>query len=57
MTPMMSATVTWPMKKLHPRYKEVDDNDELVYSSEGIQNEPADPRWSKLNELKKDNKN
>lgn len=46
-----------PMKKLHPRYKEVDDNDELIYSSEGIQNEPADPRWSKLNELKKDNKN
>ena len=49
-------SVEIPMKKLHPRYRnEEDDNDELVYSSEDLKNKIIDPRWKKLNELKKDN--
>ena len=47
-----------PMKKLHPRFEEEDDEfGSLVYSSSeegnnGVETE-TDPRWGKLNELKK----
>ena len=46
-----------PMKKLHPRFQENDNNDdELVYSSQVNSEEEikTDPRWSKLKELKKE---
>ena len=46
-----------PMKKLHPRFNDnIEESDALIYRTE---EEPVDdhsdpdPRWSKLNELKK----
>lgn len=47
-----------PMKKLHPRYEEEDDEfGSLVYSSREESNyefsPETDPRWKKLNDLKK----
>lgn len=51
-----------PMKKLHPRFEDNDDElGSLVYSSSDnsdseIQAE-TDPRWTKLNDLKKELKN
>lgn len=44
-----------PMKKLHPKFDNEDDNDEFIYSSEDT-DEPGDtnvdPRWKKLKDLK-----
>ncbi len=40
-----------PMKKLHPKFKDGDDSDELIYSSSKDQEE-ADPRWEALKKLK-----
>lgn len=44
-----------PMKKLHPKFNNEDDNDEFIYSSEDT-DEPGeanvDPRWKKLKDLK-----
>jgi uncharacterized metal-binding protein YceD (DUF177 family) len=52
-----------PMKKLHPKFKDEDNNSEyiLVYSSESKQDSTpnlpeADPRWEELLKLKKDSK-
>ncbi|WP_040497632.1 YceD family protein [Fulvivirga imtechensis] len=51
-----------PMKKLHPRYKDENEDDELIYSSdkssedqdnEGKSDEDIDPRWQKLKNLNK----
>lgn len=45
-----------PMKKLHPKYdEESDDCGSLVYSSKGDVESKSeiDPRWKKLNDLKK----
>ncbi len=48
--------VAIPMKKLHPRYMDNETGeDEFIYSSETSQttpNEPVDPRWKKLKDLK-----
>lgn len=47
-----------PMKKLHPRFRDENENDEeiLVYSSSETEkdskNEVIDPRWAALNQLK-----
>ena len=45
-----------PMKKLHPRFQD-DDNDEYMYSSSEPEQEssksPIDPRWNELKKLKK----
>lgn len=55
-------SVAAPMKKLHPRYKksEVLSGDELIYSSRDQNRtnapEEIDPRWQKLKELRKENK-
>ncbi|GJM28861.1 MAG: DNA-binding protein [Cyclobacteriaceae bacterium] len=48
-----------PMKKLHPRFTESDEEfGALVYQSNKSQDSvlETDPRWSKLNELKKNQK-
>jgi uncharacterized metal-binding protein YceD (DUF177 family) len=43
-----------PMKKLHPRFQDVDDRDEIVYSSEEEnKTEEPDPRWEILKKLNK----
>lgn len=54
-----------PMKKLHPRYKDESETDELIYTSEtSSKDKPSeedksadegdiDPRWTKLKNLKK----
>ena len=51
------------MKKLHPRYKEDQgQEDEIVYSTDKMKKGESesdlkiDPRWEKLNILKKKNK-
>ncbi|MCF6353248.1 MAG: DUF177 domain-containing protein [Cyclobacteriaceae bacterium] len=47
--------VAIPMKKLHPKFNNEDDEDEFVYSSEeSSENEQiaTDPRWKKLKGLK-----
>lgn len=44
-----------PMKKLHPRYTNETDEDELVYTDEAENEEKenaADPRWAALEKLK-----
>lgn len=45
-----------PMKKLHPRYGDDSNNDELIYTSEDQDQQGAegdiDPRWQKLKKLK-----
>lgn len=47
-----------PMKKLHPKFKDEDVGDEIIYSSdadsekEDNDDEAIDPRWSKLKNLK-----
>lgn len=52
-----------PMKKLHPRYSEESEDDELIYSSESSTpdapdnkdqdgEDDIDPRWQKLKKLK-----
>jgi len=50
-----------PMKKLHPRYENDDENegDELIYSSlnsgrqnDSIAEKEIDPRWKRLEEIK-----
>jgi len=46
-----------PMKKLHPRYENDVDTDEMVFFSddneEDTSNEGIDPRWNELKKLKK----
>lgn len=45
-----------PMKKLHPRFSQDDNEDELVYTSaieEETEKEETDPRWSALEKLNK----
>lgn len=44
-----------PMKKLHPRFDEEDDSDELIYSSKENEEETQelDPRWEALKNIKK----
>ncbi|MEQ9405525.1 MAG: DUF177 domain-containing protein [Cyclobacteriaceae bacterium] len=44
-----------PMKKLHPRFENDEDSDELIYSSkeENESTERTDPRWEALKKLKK----
>ena len=52
-----------PMKKLHPRYTDENEDDELIYSSDkssedqnneqGSSDEDIDPRWQKLKNLNK----
>ena len=45
-----------PMKKLHPRFRD-DDNDDYIYSSSESEQEssesPIDPRWNELKKIKK----
>jgi len=42
-----------PMKKLHPKFNEEDDEDEFIYSSDDSnENVSVDPRWKKLKDLK-----
>lgn len=54
-------TVNLPMKRLHPRFRDEEENDNeaihLVYSSpveeaKSQEDEPIDPRWEKLKKLK-----
>lgn len=50
-------TVNLPMKRLHPRFKDLESEEEirLVYSSpadESNKEETVDPRWEKLKKLK-----
>jgi uncharacterized protein len=48
-------TVAIPMKKLHPRYQDEADEDQIIYSSKNDDDEEkseADPRWSELKKLK-----
>lgn len=51
-------SVEIPMKKLHPRYEDEQSEDELIYTSGEVDEEqqPIDPRWSKLKEIKEDKK-
>ena len=49
-------TLAIPMKKLHPRYKDLgDERDELIYSSESEQGSVSeeDTTWEQLKKLKK----
>ncbi len=44
-----------PMKKLHPKFNNEDDEDEFIYSSEDSNEKEqivTDPRWKKLKDLK-----
>lgn len=44
-----------PMKKLHPKFNDEDETDDFVYYSEDSDeenNEPVDPRWKKLKDIK-----
>lgn len=44
-----------PMKKLHPRFQDEEDSDEMIYSSqteEENKEEEVDPRWEALKKLK-----
>lgn len=48
-------TLAIPMKKLHPRYEDEED-DNILYTSEeeeDLSDNTIDPRWSKLKKLKK----
>ncbi len=47
--------VAIPMKKLHPKFNNEDDEDEFIYSSEESnesEQTATDPRWKKLKDLK-----
>ncbi len=45
--------VSIPMKKLHPKFNEEDEEDEFIYSSDDSnENVSTDPRWKKLKDLK-----
>ncbi|TRX61779.1 DUF177 domain-containing protein [Fulvivirga sp. M361] len=47
--------VAIPMKRLHPRFKDENEDDELIYSSQNDQDgkaEDIDPRWKMLKGLK-----
>jgi DUF177 domain-containing protein len=47
--------VAIPMKKLHPKFDNEDENDEFIYSSDDNkeeENNMIDPRWKKLKDLK-----
>jgi uncharacterized protein len=49
------VTVAIPMKKLHPRYLDEADDNQIIYSSksdEDIEESTLDPRWSELKKLK-----
>lgn len=44
-----------PMKKLHPRYEDGSQEDEMVYSDvikSDLEEKPLDPRWAALKKLK-----
>jgi uncharacterized metal-binding protein YceD (DUF177 family) len=48
-------SVAIPMKKLHPRYQDEADEDQIIYSSKNDDEEEhsePDPRWSELKKLK-----
>ena len=48
-------SVAIPMKKLHPRYNEEIDEDQIIYSSNEDEEEDKaeiDPRWIELKKLK-----
>ncbi len=49
-----SISLEIPMKKLHPRFKDDSENDELIYSSneEETNKDEVDPRWEALKKLK-----
>jgi len=47
--------VSIPMKKLHPKFNNEDEEDDFLYSSEDSKeddNSTIDPRWKKLKDLK-----
>ena len=46
--------VAIPMKKLHPRYKDEPEEDQIIFSSQDESEEQSyeDPRWSELKKLK-----
>jgi uncharacterized protein len=48
-----------PMKKMHPRYADEPNEDQLIFSSddEDEKEESSDPRWSELKKLKNNSKN
>ena len=42
-----------PMKKIHPKFQDSNENDEIIFSSEDeMKNERVDPRWDALKKLK-----
>jgi len=43
-----------PMKKIHPKFQDENENDEMIFSStkEEDKNESVDPRWEALKKLK-----
>ena len=46
--------VAIPMKKLHPRYKDDPEDNQIIFSSDGDEESETDidPRWSELKKLK-----
>jgi len=45
--------VSIPMKKLHPKFNDEEEEDEFIYSSDDSnENVSTDPRWKKLKDLK-----
>ncbi|MEQ8907504.1 DUF177 domain-containing protein [Ekhidna sp.] len=50
-----SISLEVPMKKLHPKFQDEPETDEMIYVSdtdEGSQEESTDPRWEALKKLK-----
>ncbi len=48
-----SISLEIPMKKLHPKFEDDSENDELIYSSDvEEENNEVDPRWEALKKLK-----
>jgi len=47
-------SVAIPMKRLHPRYKDDPDDNQIIFSSESDEDQDTDidPRWSELKKLK-----
>ena len=45
-------TLEIPMKKLHPKFKDDNDSDEMIYTSQGEKESETDPRWEALKKLK-----
>jgi uncharacterized protein len=48
-------SVAIPMKKLHPRYSDEEDNNQIIYSSkseEDVEDTTLDPRWNELKKLR-----